>query len=266
MRPLASRLRPFGDSAPMRARVARSDGTMSPFTAWRVHFETNRARPVPPIEAPRLPRAQAEALGRSLARFQLGESGEGRVAHEIDRVALPGVDGDYRAALKLFVAEEGRHAGILARMVRSMGGTLLARSWTDLLFVRVRRLFGVRFKLLVLLAAEVIGIGFYGLLAAAMPAGAMGRALEEICGDEEAHLRFHCAFLGAQARVLQWAWWPLGSAAALAVLWDHRHTLRAFGIPLSHAARRLFGRVAEAARRMRAQGAPARTQLASAQI
>jgi hypothetical protein len=214
---------------------------MSPFHAWRVHFETNRLRPLPQVEAPQLPRAQHEALARSLERFQLGESGEGRIAHEIDRCAF--ADGDYRAALKLFVAEEGRHAAILGRMVNALGGRVLERSWTERLFVHARRLFGVRFKLLVLLAAEVIGIAFYGLLARAVPRGAMADALAQICADEEAHLLFHCDFLSRQPRVLHWVWWPLGTAATLTVLWDHRRTLRAFGIPIGTAARTLLSRV-----------------------
>jgi len=235
---------------------------MSPYETWRRHFEQNRLRPLPAVDAPELPRAQHLALARSLARFQLGESGEGRIAHEIDRVE--GVDAEYRAALKLFVAEEGRHAAILARMVQALGGALLQRSWTERLFVHARRLFGVRFKLLVLLAAEVIGIGFYGMLSGAVPSGALAQALEQICGDEEAHLRFHCQFLASQPALLRLMWRPLGTAAALTVLWDHRATLRAFGISLRAAAALMLGRVREAA--LRLQGAPARIQLASSQI
>lgn len=239
--------------------------TMNDFAGWRAHFLANRLRPIPPIAPPRLPEAQRELLGRSLARFQLGESGEGRIANEIDRVQLPGVDDDYRASLKMFVAEEGRHARILGLMVNALGGRLLSKSWTDKLFITARRLAGIRFKLLVLLAAEVIGIGFYGLLAEALPGGAMGAALTQICGDEEAHLRFHCDFLRGQSPVLRLLWWPLGAAAALTVLMDHRDTLRGFGVPLTTAASRLLGRVAQAARLMKPQGAPARTQFTTRQ-
>jgi hypothetical protein len=236
---------------------------MRSFSGWRVHFEQNRLRPLPPVEAPVLPPSRHLALVRSLKRFQLGESGEGRIAHEVDRLQAPGVDPDYRVALKLFVAEEGRHAGILARMVLVLGDELLARDWSERLFVRARRALGVRFKLLVLLAAEVIGIGFYGLLGQVLPEGAMASALAQLCEDEEAHLRFHCEFLSLQPRMLRWCWWPIGVAATFAVLASHRHTLRAFDIPLSIAARRLLERVREAAQRL--QRAPAATQLVMAQ-
>src|SRR5438874_6203376 len=101
------------------------------WTSWRRHFEENAARPMPAIEAPPLDPGLAEVLACSLARFQLGESGEGRIAHEIDRVMLPGIDDDYRQALKMFVREEGRHGAILARMVQALGGRLLSSTWTE---------------------------------------------------------------------------------------------------------------------------------------
>jgi hypothetical protein len=238
---------------------------MNAFAPWKEHFERNALRPLPPVRAPTLSAEKNVALAQSLARFALGESGEGRIAHEIDSVCLPGVDADYRAALKLFVAEEGRHARILGKMVNALGGQLLARSWTQGLFIVARRAMGVRFKLLVLLAAEVIGIGFYGLLSGVLPEGETSLALAQICGDEEMHLKFHCQFLGAQRTVLQLLWWPLGTAAVLAVLWDHRHTLKTFEVPLGVAAARLFSRLLESAQRMKAQGAPALTQLKTLQ-
>src|SRR5688572_5692537 len=157
------------------------------FTRWRAHFEANRCRPLPDVSVPPLTEPRRGALSSSLARFQLGETGEGRIAAAIDRVQLPLVDDDYRACLKLFIAEEGRHARVLALMVKALGGTLLQKSATHRLFVVARRLVGVRFKLLVMLAAEVIALGFYGTLARALPRGAMASALEQICADERAH-------------------------------------------------------------------------------
>jgi len=230
------------------------------WTAWRNHFEENARRPLPRIAADAPPQWRG-VLVHSLARFQIGEVGEGSIAHRIYRVSLPHIDDDYRIAVGLFVREEGRHARVLAEMVRALGGELLRHTWTRRLF-GVRRLAGVRFKLLVLLAAEVIGIGFYSMIAGALPPGKMRAALEEIAGDEDFHLRFHCDFFrpmcsGAPAR---WAfragWWPVASAAALAVLWDHRRTLDALGIGRAAAARRLFALVARADRAITAPARP----------
>ena len=218
---------------------------------WKQHFEKNAQRPLPAVAAPALDETRHRALLLSLAKFQLGESGEGRVAHEIDRTRLSGIDDDYRAALKRFIAEEGRHARILGTMVAVLGGRVLSRQWSERLFVHARRLFGVRFKLRVLLAAEVIGIGFYGLLSAALPEGPMAAALRQICGDEEAHLRFHRDFFESQrgtavGALLRLLWWPLGTVAALTVMWDHRATLKAFGIPMRVAAGKLWAQVVAA--------------------
>ena len=73
------------------------------WSSWRAHFETNATRPLPAAPDGAVPAGWREALAASLARFQLGEAGEGRVAKEIDRVVMDGVDADYRVALKLFV-------------------------------------------------------------------------------------------------------------------------------------------------------------------
>jgi hypothetical protein len=225
------------------------------WSEWRRHFEVNRLRPLPEglERAEEVPGPWRSALAASLATFQLGEAGEGRIAHEIDRAALPGIDADYRAALKLFVAEEGRHARILGLMVRGLGGKLLARNWTERLFVFGRRLLGLRVKLMVLLAAEVIGGSFYGLLASRLPEGGLRRALEEICEDEQHHLDYHGEFFARQGwgvlmrAVWQAGWWCLALAAMGVVLVDHRRTLRTMGIPLTEAARAFLSLVREAA-------------------
>jgi len=227
----------------------------SSWCRWKAHFERNRQRPFPPIaEALDLPRDIASTLARSLARFQLGETGEGRIVGDVARSRMRGIDDDYRRAVALFIAEEGRHASILADLVRALGGELLDATWTARLFAGVRHLGGIRFKLLVLFAAEVVGAGLYLGLATHLPPGPTRAALEQLAGAERAHLQFHRRFFAIQApggwrRLLFLAAWrPLAHAASLVVLWDHRRTLRALHIPRRQMAARLRALVAEGAR------------------
>jgi hypothetical protein len=229
-----------------------------PWSRWRAHFLRNRARSLPPVDGAEiragLSSRQTAALARSLARFQIGETGEGRVVGAVAASELGGIDDDYRVALALFVREEGRHAHILARLVRALGGQLLAATWTERAFVGVRRLGGIHGKLLAMFAAEVVGIGFYGALAARLPAGATRATLEQIARDERAHLQFHRRFFAVRApggwrRALFLAsFFPLAHVAALVVLWDHRRTLRLLGISRLRLALRLHALVREGAR------------------
>lgn len=194
-------------------------------------FERRNGRPLPPLERDldytRLPRA----LARSLAVFQLGESGGGSVVQQARGSGLTGIDGTYARAMELFVAEEHRHAAVLAVCVRLMGGTLLKKNWTARLFVVGRRLMGLRLKILVLLAAEVAGLSFYQLAASRLPAGRLRTCLEEIIGDERDHLRFHARFLWLQAGtpLARWAfrvvWSVVIRSSELVVRLDHRRTL-----------------------------------------
>lgn len=224
------------------------------WSPWRQHFEENARRPLPVVEAAGVPPRWQAPLCRSLAIFQVGEGGEGRIVREIERSHLAGVDADYRAALKLFVKEEGRHARILAAMVRALGGSLRGSAWTDRLFVHGRRLLGLRLKLLVLLVAEVIGIGFYGMIAERLGTCSMGQVLREICGDEEAHLEFHCGFFRQQTAspwrraIFSAVWFVVAAAACTLVLIDHRATLRALAI--EGAPRRLWSLVTGVRRRV----------------
>lgn len=231
------------------------------WSRWRQYFEDNTRRPLPTIDASGISQAWRGPLVRSLAIFQVGEGGEGRIVHEIERSRVGGIDDDYRASLKLFVKEEGRHARILAIMVRTLGGSLRRSAWADRLFVRGRRLLGLRLKLLVLLVAEVIGLGFYGMIAERLGACPMGHALREIAADEAAHLEFHCAFFRGQTtspgrRMLFSAtWFAVAAAACTVVLVDHRATLKALAI--EGAPRRLWSWVETVHRRVCAAEAEA---------
>jgi len=135
-------------------------------------------------------------------------------------------------SLRLFVAEEHRHAEILAICIRNLGGTLIRKNWTASLFVAVRRLLGLRTKVLVLLAAEVVGICYYHLIAARMPQSRLKSLLAQLVNDERAHLHFHCDFLRMQTdnwwrrAVFIVGWRITMTAAAVVVLIDHRCALK----------------------------------------
>jgi hypothetical protein len=241
--------------AELAVALVPNSSSQSPWSRWRAHFERNRQRPIPRTDGPAdLPAEQADALAWSLARFQIGETGEGRIVGAVARCRMSGIDDNYRRALALFVMEEGRHATILAGIVRALGGRLLATTWTERMFVRARRLSGIRFKLLTMFAAEVVGIGFYGGLAATLPPGATRSALEQIARDERAHLQFHRRFFEVQAAagwrraLFLLCWVPVAHAAALVVLWDHRRTLDTLAISKRGMAARLFELVREGAR------------------
>ncbi len=202
------------------------------WSEWRQFFESRRTRPLPAPESVSTPINLPRSLARSLAIFQLGESGGGTIIEQARTSRLPGIDADYAEAMALFVREENRHADILALCVRELGGELIQQNWTARLFVFSRRLIGVRLKVLVLLAAEVVGICYYHILAGCLPQIPMKDWLTELVADEQSHLDFHCCFLDSQTdrrwkcRVFVLVWRITMFLAAVAVLIDHRAAIR----------------------------------------
>ena len=223
------------------------------WSQWQEFFARRSQRPMPRLAPGACPPEPPASLARSLAIFQLGESGGGTVVGQAQRSRLPGLDRAYGAAMALFVEEEHRHADILACCVWALGGSLIQRNWTARLFVAGRRLMGLRLKVLVLLAAEVVGICYYYLLASRLPPSQLKTALAELVMDERAHLRFHCQFLRHQTssawrRVLfVLVWRTIMLAAALVVMIDHHRALKDLGISLGTVWRRwmTYSRMAE---------------------
>ena len=203
---------------------------------WQELFEGRSERPLPTPDHcsgyANLPRS----LARSLAIFQLGESGGGTIIEQARTSGLPQIDEHYARAMALFVREENRHADILAISVRQLGGELIRENWTARLFVSARRLIGLRLKVVVLLAAEVVGICYYHLIASRLPRSAMKTWLTELVADEQSHLDFHCCFLRSQTdrRWKRWifvmVWRSTMLLAAVAVLIDHSAAMRDLGI------------------------------------
>jgi hypothetical protein len=204
---------------------------------WQAWFSARANRPLPdPFAGEPQLAAVPKSVARSLAIFQLGESGGGTIIEQARHSRLAGIDEHYTAAMALFVAEEHHHAELLACGVRMLGGELIRRNWTAKLFVFGRRLLGLRLKVMVLLVAEVVGICYYHLLASRLPSSQLRAVLEDIVEDELSHLDYHCCFLRTQAGtpfrrvVFQAAWRTLTRAAAVAVLIDHWPALRDLGI------------------------------------
>jgi hypothetical protein len=203
---------------------------------WAKLFAARRRADLPALEPDSDYSALPDSLAKSLAIFQLGESGGGTIVQQAWPSTLAGVDEYYAAAMALFVDDEHRHANILAICVRLLGGTLIRSNWTARLFVFTRRLIGLRLKVLVLLAAEVIGLCFYHLLAVNLPPSNLRSRLMEIVEDERCHLYFHCAFLRSQARkpwqkrVFVCVWRSVMLAASVAVIIDHRRAIQDMNI------------------------------------
>lgn len=217
----------------------RPPSVHAPWSAWRHHFEQNASRPLPSPGDLRevLPPETCRLLLPALARFQVGECGEGRIAREIFRADLPEIDDDYRAALGAFIREEGRHARILAAHIKTSRGTLLHDSWTRRVFSVGRRVAGVRTELVALMAAEIVGIAFYAEVGRHLPPCPLRDALVQIATDEQAHLDFHAAFFARQLRaeprwrpVFIGLWMSAITAGATLMVLDNREVLRALGI------------------------------------
>lgn len=210
----------------------------SNWQTWQDLFKGRADRPLAPLDADldytRLPRS----LAHSLAVFQLGETGGGSIVKQARQSRLNGIDDHYAEAVDLFVSEERRHANQLAVCVRIMGGQLIHRNWAARLFVFGRRLFGLRFKVLVMLAAEVVGLCLYRLIATRLPPCRMRDTVVQLIGDKHSHMQFHCAFLERQATtpfkraLFKASWRALFFCAGFVALIAHRRTLRDLSIEL----------------------------------
>jgi rubrerythrin len=186
------------------------------------------------------------ALALSLSHFQLGESGDGNFLFAQAKKQAPD-DAVYQQALELFIAEEQAHARLLERLVQHFGGRIIKRHWTHALFRLVRRAFGLKFELQVLVIAELVGTAYYRLLHARARDPVLEQVCDRILRDEARHIDFHADWLGDfQSRLLPFerAGWSaqfqiLFSVAAQVAWIDHGRCLTVAG-----ASRREFFREA----------------------
>ncbi|MFJ4619919.1 ferritin-like domain-containing protein [Streptomyces sp. NPDC088812] len=206
------------------------------FAEWTRRFEDERERR----------RAQGDpdwgqgatlhpAVWAGIQRFQVGEDGDGaNLVGTADRAGDP----DYAQAVRLFVAEEQNHARLLARLLAAGGKPTLTGYWSDTVFVRLRRLMGLRVELLVLMIAEVVALRYYRALREGTDDPLTADVAGRILSDEQRHVPFHCERLHASLAELPRAarrpvmavWRLLLLAASLVVATDHGPSLRRLGI------------------------------------
>ena len=97
--------------------------------SWRRFFEKRSNRSLPKLDVSEDYQALPDSLARSLAIFQLGESGGGTIVEQLRNSTMPGVDHNYAESMSLFVKEENRHANLLAMCVRMLNGN--THRWQD---------------------------------------------------------------------------------------------------------------------------------------
>lgn len=173
-------------------------------------------------------------MARSLQKFQVGESGDG--AHLIAKAAATGV-ADYERAVRLFVAEEVNHARMLAEILTAAGYPTVGHHWSDAVFVRLRRLLGLRTEIMVLCIAEVIALRYYRALADGNDA-LLAEVSELILDDERRHVRFQYHRIRAGfahyprvlRSVVEFVWCAMALVVAVVVSVDHGAALRDVGV------------------------------------
>jgi hypothetical protein len=109
--------------------------------------------------------------------------------------------------------------------------------WTDKVFVVVRHVAGLRTELLVLMAAELIALRYYALIADATQSPLLRQVTGQILSDELGHVGFHCDHLGWAVgawpaplrRIVAMTWMVFLHAVAVVVAWDHRKVIRGAG-------------------------------------
>ena len=161
---------------------------------WRRYFEKNsRSLLVIPwqVGADLMPE-DANVIERSLKEFQAGESSEGKhLLGYAQAYADREADWEYIAAVRLFIAEEQRHARDLGRFLTLNGIRLAKTTFTDYVFRRLRNLVGnLEVSISVLITAELIAKVYYALLQNATSSTVLRCLCDQILGDELRHVQF----------------------------------------------------------------------------
>lgn len=227
---------PTAAEFPESASTDHSSSHLFDTSGWLLYFEENKSvrplirlhKPIGLADSLRLP------LLKSLQRFQIGETGDGK---HLRKYASRIGDSVYEKCVDMFIKEEQAHAQILAQVITAIDGELLTWHWTDIAFIALRRVLGLKTELFILLIAEIIGKTFYKCVAKNVGEEVVRNIFSLIVLDEIAHLQFHSEFLHSQLKHYpEWAkslvrdvWFLIFFAACIVFVADHKKTLIALG-------------------------------------
>ncbi len=206
---------------------------------WIQHYQSNTHLNDDmqlPLGDCELPDAIRQPIARSLAIFQLGESGGGTRLKRYARVIAPhGQFQGYQRAIDLFVAEEQSHAALLGRLIAHLGQPMIKKQWTNSIFRWLRNLVNLEFNIQVLLTAELVAEVYFGMLYLRCADPAVRQVSIKLLRDEMKHLEFQRQFLAERLQgftpAARRVWFVQFSLihrfVAFVVSWDHRTCLRA---------------------------------------
>jgi rubrerythrin len=161
---------------------------------WRRYYELNARSllSVPWEIGPELSADERWAITKSLQEFQAGESSEGRhlfryAQQYVERTG----DSEYVPTIRLFIAEEQRHARDLGRFLTLNDIDLVRTTFTDSVFRKLRNVFaGLEISIAVLITAEIIAKIYYAVLREATESKILRRLCDQILSDERRHVEF----------------------------------------------------------------------------
>jgi rubrerythrin len=179
---------------------------------WREYYQQNAKSllDIPWDAGAELTSDDRIVVAASVQGFQAGESSEGRHLYRYaEKYAYKSGDHEYLAAIKLFIAEEQRHARDLARFLRQNSIPTIKTTFADRVFRKLRHLFAsLEVSIAVLITAEIIAKVYYAALKEATNSTVLRTLCDQILHDEVKHVEFQAEQLGKlrcrRNRVFQW--------------------------------------------------------------
>lgn len=147
---------------------------------------------IPWEKGTRLSAQEIRLISRSLQEFQRGESSEGHHLYA-DARAYAERTGDqhYLDTVKLFIAEEQRHARDLGQFLKLNNIPLVKSTPADTVFRGLRNFMpGLELSIAVLITAEIIAKVYYDVLREATQSSILRRICDQIMRDELSHVAF----------------------------------------------------------------------------
>jgi len=167
---------------------------------WRRYYEENARSllQIPWDLGHELTVEEQEAIASSVQDFQAGESSEGRHLFQYAKAYAERTgDHEYVEAIRLFIAEEQRHARDLAHFLEINGIPLVKTTFSDRIFRRLRQVFnGLEVSIAVLVTAEIIAKVYYAALKEATNSVVLQTLCRQVLRDEVKHVEFQVERLG----------------------------------------------------------------------